>query len=188
MHFADNVKMHASAYVMLYPSITIKEAGIMKEMKLLAIGKVEPTEDGFAIRLTDKYKDALTGLDGFSHLHVLWWADQVDSPENREITVVDKPYKQGPDKLGIYATRSPLRPNPIADTVIYVTRIDHEKGVVYTPYIDAEPGTPVLDIKIYLPSCDIVKDFSVPEWAERFPASLEESAEFDWGSVFNFAS
>jgi len=158
----------------------------MKEMKLTPIGKVEPVADGFAIKLDEKYKDALTGLTGFSHLHILWWAHLIDSPEYRETTVVDKPYKQGPDKLGIYATRSPIRPNPIADTVVYVTRIDHENGVIYTPYIDAEPDTPVLDIKIYLPCCDIVTQYAVPKWAEVFPGSLEESAEFDWGSVFNF--
>lgn len=158
----------------------------MDEMKVHAIGKVEPAEDGFAIKVEDKYKDALTGIDGFSHLHILWWAHLVDESEYREITAVDKPYKQGPDKLGIYATRSPIRPNLIADTVIYVTRIDHDTGVIYTPYIDAEPGTPVLDIKIYIPCCDIVKNYSVPAWAEVFPGSLEESAEFDWESVFNF--
>jgi len=158
----------------------------MEEMKLKAIGKVEPAEDGFAIKLNEEYRDALMGLTGFSHLHILWWADQVDSPQDRAVTVIDKPYKQGPDKLGIYATRSPIRPNPIADTVVYVTRIDHENGVIYTPYIDAEPDTPVLDIKIYLPCCDIVKNYSVPAWAEVFPDSLEDSAEFDWESVFNF--
>lgn len=160
----------------------------MNRIDVHVIGEVESAADGFAIRLKDAYKDALTGIDGFSHLNIIWWADQVDSAEHRKITIVDKPYKQGPDKVGIFVTRSPLRPNPIAVTVIRVSGVDMQKGVIYTPYIDAEPGTPVLDVKMYLPCCEIVKNYSVPEWCRQFPASIEESADFDWGKVFNFAS
>ena len=158
----------------------------MDNVKISIIGEIQSSENSFEIILKSEYKDALTGLDGFSHLHILWWADQVDAPEYRKITVTDKPYKQGPDIMGLFATRSPLRPNPVAVTVVYITDIDYEKGILYTPYIDAEPGTPVLDIKPYIPCADIVRDFTVPEWCSRWPENIEDSADFDWGSVFNF--
>jgi tRNA-Thr(GGU) m(6)t(6)A37 methyltransferase TsaA len=158
----------------------------MKNIKISVIGKVQDTDNGFVIKLNEKFRNGLTGLDGYSHLNIIWWADQVDNPEYRKIIVTEKPYKKGPDKLGIFATRSPVRPNPIATTAVFVTKIDHKKGIVLTPFIDAEPGTPVLDIKPYLPAADIVKNFKVPEWSSHWPLNIEESAEFDWESEFNF--
>jgi len=158
----------------------------MNKMEITSIGEIKPAEDGFAITLKKEYRDGLTNLDGYSHINILWWADQVDNPEFRKITVADKPYTNGPDKVGIFATRSPLRPNPIGVTTVAVLKIDHEKGIVYTPYIDAEPGTPLLDIKPYHGSADVVKNTSVPEWCSHWPASIEDSVEFDWDSEFNF--
>lgn len=158
----------------------------MKEIKIEPIGEIIENKGGFAVKLKDEFKDALLGLEGFSHLHILWWADGVDDEQMRAITTVDKPYKTGPDKLGIFATRSPLRPNPICMTAVFVTGIDYEKGMVYTPYIDANPNTPVLDIKTYLPCSDFPENYFLPGWAQAFPKSIEESAEFDWSTVFNF--
>ncbi len=158
----------------------------MKNMKVVSIGEIQSAQNGFIIKLKKEYKKGLTGLEGYSHINVVWWADQLDDPEIREAVTTEKPYKNGPDILGIFATRSPARPNPIAVTSIYIIKIDHDKGVVYTPYIDAEPGTPVLDIKPYAPSADIVKNISVPEWCSHWPASIEESAKFNWEAEFNF--
>jgi tRNA-Thr(GGU) m(6)t(6)A37 methyltransferase TsaA len=158
----------------------------MSEIKIKAIGEVQQSEDGFVIKLKNEYKEGLAGLDGYSHLDIVWWADQTDDPEFRNRLIVDKPYKKGPARVGIFSTRSQIRPNPIALTPVYVIKIDHEQGTVYIPYIDAEPGTPVLDIKPYLPSTDIVKNVSVPEWCSHWPSSIEDSASFDWEKEFNF--
>jgi tRNA (adenine37-N6)-methyltransferase len=158
----------------------------MNEMNITAIGKVQQWEDGFVIKLKNKYKEGLVGLHGYSHLNIIWWADQTDDPEYRKKLIVDKPYKKGPARVGIFSTRSQIRPNPIALTPVYVIKIDHEKGMVYIPFIDAEPDTPVLDIKPYLPSTDIVKNASVPEWCRHWPVSVEDSASFDWEEEFNF--
>ena len=87
------------------------------------------------------------GLEGFSHINVLWWFDRLDSPAYRAVTTSERPYRDAPDRLGIFATRSPVRPNPLALTAVPVLAIDAGGGVVRIPFIDAEPGTPVLDIK-----------------------------------------
>ena len=65
--------------------------------------------------------------------------------------------------MGTFATRSPERPNPIALTPAYVTYIDHENGIIGLAYIDANDGTPVVDIKPYTPSLDRVESPEVPE-------------------------
>lgn len=53
-------------------------------------------------------------------------------------------------------------------------------------YIDANDGTPVLDIKPYTPGLDRVEKPGVPDWCCHWPESLEESGEFNWENEFNF--
>jgi tRNA (Thr-GGU) A37 N-methylase len=69
---------------------------------LKQIGKVIAKEEYFEIQLNKEYTDALTNIEGFSHLQLVWWGDHYDSEEFRSITVTEKPYKKGPDKLGIF--------------------------------------------------------------------------------------
>ena len=116
----------------------------------------------------------------------LWWADQVDRSELRKIVVLDKPYIKGPDKIGIFATRSPVRPNPVALSAVQVISIQMAEGIITTPYIDAEPGTPVLDIKPYHTCTERIRDVQVPEWCAHWPGWYEDNADFDWEGEFNF--
>ena len=156
------------------------------EVSFTPIGKVIMQGESFTIQLDEPHAAGLAGLEDFSHIQVVWWGNQYDSPETRQILTAESPYKGGPDKIGIFATRSPVRPNPILTTVVQVLRVDTEQGIIVLPYIDAEPETPVLDIKPYHPSSDRVKDVRVPSYAEKWPQWLEDSASFDWSEVFNF--
>lgn len=119
-------------------------------------------------------------------MQVLWWFDQCDNDSSRNNLVEEKPYKNGPDVLGTFATRSPERPNPIAVTNVSVLNVDAENGIIRVPYFDAFPGTPILDIKPYTPSIDRVESVPVPKWCEDWPKSVETSGDFDWSAVFNF--
>jgi tRNA (adenine37-N6)-methyltransferase len=149
------------------------------------IGVVQSTNHGFSIQLDKEYLPALTNIEGFSHLQIVWWGNLYDSPEQRAYLTSDKPYKKGPDKIGTFATRSPVRPNPILLTNVAVQRIDYENGIIYTSYIDAEHGTPVLDIKPYHLS-ERIKDCKVPQWCQHWPKWYEDSATFKWQNEFNF--
>lgn len=149
------------------------------------IGNVVAEKDIFCIKIDEKYRQGLTHIDGFSHLQVVWWGNLFDQPENREHVVIDKPYKKGPDKLGVFATRSPIRPNPVLITTIFVQKTDIQKGLIYTPYIDAEPGSPILDIKPYHLS-ERVKECFVPQWCSHWPEWYEDSGTFNWMDEFNY--
>lgn len=151
------------------------------------IGEVRVSDQGFTLAIADRFSAALSGLDGFSHLNVLFWCHYLDDPEYREMVTTDKPYKKGPDRVGIFATRSPARPNPIALTAVPVLDIDCAAGLVHVAYIDAEPGSPILDIKPYLPAVDRIKQVATPEWCADWPQWYEDSAVFDWGAVFENA-
>ena len=153
---------------------------------LQPIGYIETKGNGFFIQVSPEFKDALVGLDGFSHLKTLYWFDKLDKPETRSILQVDSPYKKAPDVLGIFATRAPVRPNLIAMTTVGVIDIDEENGRIQVDYIDAEDGSPLLDLKPYTPCEDRVENPSVPEWSAHWPKNVETSGEFDWDNEFNF--
>ncbi len=155
-------------------------------IRLTPVGHVRAEQGKFYLSIMKKYKTALTALEGFGHIQVVWWADQSDSAKKRERLIVASPYKNSPDEVGIFATRSEVRPNPVLITTASVIRVDVDKGIVELPWIDAENNSPVIDIKPYQPCFDRVKTVRLPEWCEKWPMWQEDSGAFDWPSVFNF--
>jgi tRNA (Thr-GGU) A37 N-methylase len=87
--------------------------------------------------------------------------------------------------LGTFATRSPMRPNPIALDTLEITYVDHENAVIGLIYIEAFDGSPVLDIKPYTPSLDRVEHPNVPDWCSHWPKCYEQSGEFEWENEMN---
>lgn len=158
----------------------------MEQFQVYPIGTIHTSDEGAFIKLTPRYIDALQGLEGFSHIQVIWWCNHCDNQEARNTLVTPQPYKKSPEVMGIFATRSPARPNPIALTPVEVIHIDYASGVIQIAYIDADDNTPVLDIKPYTPSLDRLQSPSVPTWCSHWPDSLEGSASFDWEKEFNF--
>lgn len=158
----------------------------MTSYEVNPIGRIRNKEDGSLIELNPEFIPALKALDGFSHINVLWWFSDFDTKEARAILETEQPYKKAPEIMGIFATRSPIRPNPIALTVVEVIDIDYENGHIHIAYIDANDGSPLLDLKPYTPSLDRVEAPQVPGWCGHWPKSLEESADFAWENEFNF--
>lgn len=158
----------------------------MNNFNVKQIGRISIGEEGMFIRLDSQYIPALKALDGFSYINVLWWFSNFDNDEARSVLETPKPYKKSPDTVGIFATRSPVRPNPIALSAAQIINIDHENGVIQVAYIDANDDTPVLDIKPYTPSIDRVEAPEVPDWCGHWPKCVETSGDFDWENEFNF--
>lgn len=106
----------------------------------------------------------LDGIDGFSHLMVLFWAHLVPD-EKRSTTRV---HPMGSDEfplVGIFATRSPVRPNSILVTVVRL--IGRDGNVLKVSGLDALDGSPILDIKPYLPEPQDSEDFKMPDWMSK---------------------
>lgn len=154
------------------------------EISLREIGTVS---QGAHARITLDQENApgLDGLEGFSHVQVLWYAHNNDSWDPRGLSI-PRPYRKAPESLGVFATRSERRPNPLLLSVVQVTGIDVESGTIDLAWIDAEDGSPVLDIKPYHPAVDRVRDVKVPAWCQHWPQALEESADFPWQEEFMF--
>lgn len=150
------------------------------------IGLLRSDAEGFRLELRPEYRPAMAGLEGFGCLNILWWFSGCDNTESRGKLVERAPYRHGPEELGVFATRSPDRPNPIALSCAGVTYVDRDRGVIGLDYIDADDGSPVLDMKPYTPGIDRVEYPKVPEWCAHWPANVEASGEFDWTEEFNF--
>jgi tRNA-Thr(GGU) m(6)t(6)A37 methyltransferase TsaA len=157
------------------------------QYQLQPIGSIQAGLGEFTIAIEEAYRPAMAELEGFSHINVLWWCHLLDDPLYRQMVIAEKPYKKGPEAVGIFATRSPARPNPIALTAASLISTDVATGKIQVAYIDAEDGSPVLDIKPYVPAVDRIRETRSPQWAAGWPDWYEDSATFDWGAVFETA-
>ena len=117
------------------------------EYRVKSIGYVKHDESGFYLKIADEYRPALKGLEGFNYINVLFWCHMVDNDDQRAVLEYEKPYRKSPEKLGVFSTRSPARPNPIALTPVFVFDLDAEKGIIRIPFIDADNDTPIIDLR-----------------------------------------
>ncbi|MCJ7793385.1 tRNA (N6-threonylcarbamoyladenosine(37)-N6)-methyltransferase TrmO [Candidatus Bathyarchaeota archaeon] len=112
------------------------------------------------IVLRDNLVEALDGITGFSHLFVLFWLSQIPD-EQRMIMKVHPRGRMDMPLLGVFATRTNLRPNPIGLTLVELLKV--EGNTLTVRGLDAFDGTPILDIKPF-DSWDTVKNARVPDW------------------------
>lgn len=134
------------------------------EFKVHPIGHIKKADDRTLIVLDKQYQPGLLGLDGFSHVLVFWWFDKNDTPEGRSVLQVHPKGNLQNPLTGVFATRSPRRPNLIALTLCKVLAV--KDNVVEIDKTDAFDGTPVLDIKPFLPGYDTADEAKVPGWAK----------------------
>jgi len=101
-------------------------------------------EDEGILEILPEFEPGLMDIEGFSHLYVIWTFDRSDG-----FDLVSRPPTD--DRAhGVFSSRSPRRPNPLALTVVELLR--REKGSLYVRGVDMLDGTPILDIKPYLSS------------------------------------
>ncbi len=140
-----------------------------KEIPLNPVGYVRTQAKGDEVkdksRLSQIFLDCelTTGLEGitdFSHVFVLFWLHQITSKERETLKVHPRGRKDLP-LLGVFATRTNLRPNPIGLTLCELVKV--ESNVLTVRGLDAFDGTPVLDVKPYDP-WDCAPNAEMPDW------------------------
>jgi len=131
--------------------------------ELYPVGRVRRKGKSANLQIFKKYKDALKGLEGFSHVFVLYWFDKNDTPEQRNILQVHPRGNKGNPLTGVFACRAPVRPNLIALSLCKVVSV--EDDIVHIDKIDAFDNSPILDIKPYIPyTNNVIKDVRLPDW------------------------
>lgn len=109
------------------------------------------------IKIYPEFEEALLGIEGNSHLAVLCWFDRSD----RKVKRVHPFGDESNPITGVFATRAPVRPNPIAETICELEK--REENELYVKGLDAFDDTPVIDIKPYT-SNYLVEEVKYPEW------------------------
>ena len=132
--------------------------------QLNTIGSVHKVKGRTTLVMNKDVEPALLGLDGFSHVWVYWWFDRHDNQKKRSVLQVHPQGNRNNPLTGVFACRSPARPNLIAMTLCRIISI--KNNVVEVEKIDAFSGTPILDLKPYIPDSDSA-DATVPHWLKK---------------------
>jgi tRNA-Thr(GGU) m(6)t(6)A37 methyltransferase TsaA len=126
------------------------------------VGVIRHRDEAVWIEIFDDYRAALLGLEGFSHIHVLYWFHENDTPDGRRTLAVHPRRDPANPLTGVFATHSPLRPNLVGLTRCRILAI--EDGRIRVDALDARDGSPVVDIKCYIPDASPPADVRVPAW------------------------
>ncbi len=110
------------------------------------------------IEVFPQYVDGLKDLDGFSHIILIYHFHLVEG-----YSPLVKPYMDRVER-GVFATRAPARPNPIGISVVRLVKID--ENYIHVRDLDVVDGTPLLDIKPYVPDFDVFEVEKIG-WLEK---------------------
>jgi len=129
----------------------------------------EPVDEGWGhvvseIVLDEALGDGMDGIEAFSHVLILYWMHR--AAEAEPVRMRRRPQgRQDMPEVGIFAQRARHRPNPVGVTAVELLR--REKNRLVVRGLDAINGTPVLDVKPYVPQFDAVKSPRVPAWINQ---------------------
>jgi len=138
------------------------------QSELRFIGVVEKAgEQEAKVRVFPEFCAGLKGVEGFSHLIILYWAHLRDNEEERRTLLVFPRRHAVNVETGVFASRSPSRPNPIGLCVVELLKV--EECILTVKDLDALEGSPIVDIKPYIPRADSVPNALVPEWTSHGP-------------------
>ena len=144
-----------------------KGAGGMPKIALDPIGRVERRNGKIFVTVQPEFAEALDGIEGFSQIWVIYWFHGNDTPEKRRTLKVHPRRDPANPLTGVFATRSPARPNLLGLQACRL--VSREGNRLEVAGLDAWDGSPVLDIKPYLPPLDAYPQATMPKWAEGKP-------------------
>jgi tRNA-Thr(GGU) m(6)t(6)A37 methyltransferase TsaA len=116
------------------------------------------------VEVFDEYVEGLMDLDGFSHIILLYYFHRVSEAKLQVVPFLDT------RKHGVFATRAPKRPNPLGLSVVKLISIEGNK--LFIENVDVIDGTPLIDIKPYVPEFDNVEKIRVG-WLEEITQSVQ---------------
>ena len=145
------------------PDMTLKAIGIVRS-EIKQPSRHYCREIVSNIVIDSSLTEALDHLDDFSHIIVLYWMHQVPALSQVQ-TKIHPRGRYGLPLVGLFATRAPYRPNPIGKATVRL--LQRQGNILKVEGLDAIDGTPVIDIKPYIPGYDSVTNAKVPSWITR---------------------
>ena len=144
----------------------LKNENVKATLRFIGVVK-KVEEDEAKICLFPQFCSGLKGIEAFSHTIILYWAHLRDSKKERNTLLVFPRRHEVNVETGVFACRSPSRPNPISLCVVELVKV--EECTLTVRGLDACEGTPIIDVKPYLPRADSISYARVPEWTSRGP-------------------
>jgi tRNA-Thr(GGU) m(6)t(6)A37 methyltransferase TsaA len=144
-------------------SIELIPIGVVKN-SITSLNKTDITTVTSEVRVYKKYKQALDRIEDFSDIIIVYWMDQLFHYERSVLQVHPQGRKDMP-MVGVFACRSPARPNPLG--VTRVKLLERSDTVLKVYGLDAINGTPVIDIKPYIPRTDLTEELRLPDWIDK---------------------
>jgi len=138
----------------------LRAIGVVRS-RLKRRGKHDCRDVAAEIVLDNGLTGALDNLDDFSHIIVIYWMHRAHASFPMKV------HSRGRDDVplvGVFASRSPDRPNPLGHTVVRL--LEKRANILKVKGLDAIDGTPVIDIKPYIPKMDAAGDATAPPWTE----------------------
>jgi tRNA (adenine37-N6)-methyltransferase len=126
------------------------------------VGLIRKKDDTTWIEIRAEFLEAMLGLEGFSHIHVLFWFHENDTPELRRTLQVHPRHDPANPLTGVFGTHSPKRPNLIGLTRCRIIGIEGNRIAIDA--IDARDGSPVIDIKCFIPDREPLAEVRLPDW------------------------
>jgi tRNA-Thr(GGU) m(6)t(6)A37 methyltransferase TsaA len=143
------------------PEINLKPIGtVHSEIKDRVKGRT--AQATATIEIDSSLAEALDTLDEFSHIIVIYWLHKSRRPAPLKVYPGRHTH---PHLVGVFASRSPDRPNPIGKSTVRLVK--REGNILTVADLDAIDGTPVLDIKPYIPGLDSVENAIAPPWTKH---------------------
>jgi tRNA-Thr(GGU) m(6)t(6)A37 methyltransferase TsaA len=148
--------------------IKFKKIGVIKTpyMDDAPYQPVDEDKGEFCIIIDDKYVEGLAKLGKFRYIYVIYYLDRA----REETPMIINPAWVDNEKVGLFASRSPERPNPIGLSVVRIKKITGNK--IFTSGLDVFDNTPLLDIKPYVKDLDSKKDSNYG-WIENLKGNME---------------
>jgi tRNA-Thr(GGU) m(6)t(6)A37 methyltransferase TsaA len=144
-------------------------SGKIDSLYMNPIGVVKRQGDRAFLEVNPGLAPALDGLVDFSHVWVLYWFHEHDNPADRAILKVHPRRDPANPLTGVFANRAPVRPNLIGFTACRIVKVEGSR--VEVADLDARDGSPILDLKPYIPKGDAIPDARTPEWVKRISKS-----------------
>lgn len=126
------------------------------------------------IEINPELTELLDGIEGYSHLMILYWAHKVPEGHRKLTKVHPMGLKEIPQK-GVFATCSPARPNPILLTAVKL--ISKHGNILKVQGLDAIDGSPVIDIKPYVQSYHGAENPQRPQWIEDIHQQIDHEGD-----------
>lgn len=166
----DTVKEPVVIAKKLENDIEVEKMQDSPDFEISPIGVIRNVNGNNYVQLDERIP--ITG----THIIILWWFHKFDTDMYRRVTEGNPPYEDAP-RCGIFATRSPVRPNPLAMTVARVIQMDEENKRIYINGIESFDQTPCLGIWDYDSREHLICDATVPSWLRHWPKFIDESVQ-----------